>query len=228
MLKDVLGAWGKRRAPLQSVEGFVRQIIGWREFIRGVYFHEGPPYESRNTLDHHGALPEFYWTAKTDMNCMRHCIDQVLEHAYGHHIQRLMITGNFALIAGVHPKRVSDWYLGMYADAVDWVTLPNTLGMSQHADGGVVGTKPYAAGANYIGKMSNYCKGCRYDPKKRTGENACPFNTLYWDFMIRHRQRFAKNQRMSMMVKNVERMSKTEITEITKDGKRLKQKFGVE
>ncbi len=233
MLNDVLalapgGAGKAGEAPLQSVEGFVRQIIGWREFIRGVYEFEGPGYEGRNTLGHAGNLPEFYWTGETDMNCMRHCIGQVLDHGYAHHIQRLMVTGNFALIAGVHPKRVSDWYLGMFVDGVDWVTLPNTLGMSQHADGGVVGTKPYAASANYIGKMSNYCKGCRYDPRQRTGESACPFNTLYWDFMIRHKQRFARNQRMSMMVKNVERLSKPEITQITKDGARLKQKFGVE
>ncbi|MFM9956841.1 MAG: cryptochrome/photolyase family protein [Phycisphaerales bacterium] len=234
MLKDVLAAGVAGRGqttgkvPLQSVEGFVRQIIGWREFIRGVYELEGPEYEARNTLNHTGDLPEFYWTGETDMNCMRQCIGQVLDHGYGHHIQRLMVTGNFALVAGVHPKKVSNWYLGMYVDGVDWVTLPNTLGMSQHADGGVVGTKPYAASANYIGKMSNYCKGCRYDPKQRTGENACPFNTLYWDFMIRHKQRFSKNQRMSMMVKNVDRMSKPEIIQITRDGQCLKQKFGVE
>jgi deoxyribodipyrimidine photolyase-related protein len=228
MLHDVLAAAKAGKAPLQSVEGFVRQIIGWREFIRGVYEHQGPDYEARNALNHTGKLPEFYWTADTDMNCMRQCIGQVLDHGYGHHIQRLMVTGNFALIAGVHPRKVSDWYLGMYVDAVDWVTLPNTLGMSQHADGGIVGTKPYAASANYIGKMSNYCKACRFDPKQRTGETACPFNTLYWDFMIRHRDRFSKNQRMSMMMKNVDRISKPEITQITKDGKRLKHKFGIE
>ncbi|MBN8644728.1 MAG: cryptochrome/photolyase family protein [Planctomycetes bacterium] len=228
MLMLVLDAHRAGKAPLQSVEGFVRQIIGWREFIRGVYFHEGPSYQDRNTLGHTGQLPEFYWTGRTDMRCMRECVGQVLEHGYGHHIQRLMITGNFALIAGVEPKAVSDWYLGMYVDGVDWVTLPNTLGMSQHADGGVVGTKPYAASANYIGKMSNYCKGCRYDPGERTGERACPFNTLYWDFMIRHHDRFKRNQRMSMMGKNTERLSKVEVIEITREGRRLKQAFGVE
>lgn len=228
MLESVLAAHHAGAAPLQSVEGFVRQIIGWREFIRGVYFREGPMYERRNTLEHEGRLPEFYWTGETDMRCMRECIGQVLEHGYGHHIQRLMVTGNFALIAGVHPKRVSDWYLGMYVDGVDWVTLPNTLGMSQHADGGVVGTKPYAGAANYIGKMSNYCKGCRYDPKERTGERACPFNTLYWDFLIRHRERFSKNPRVRMIVKGVDRMSVSQRTEITREGKRLKCRFGVE
>lgn len=227
MLDRVIGAWERGGAPLQSVEGFVRQIIGWREFIRGVYWYEGAGYAERNGLGHTGNLPEFYWTGRTDMNCLRHSVDQVLEHAYGHHIQRLMVTGNFALIAGVHPKKVSDWYLGMFADGVDWVTLPNTLGMSQHADGGVVGTKPYAASANYIGKMSNYCKGCRYDAKKRTGEDACPFNTLYWDFLLRHRERFGANQRMAMVMKNVQRLSGPEVTEITVGGRKIRERLGV-
>jgi deoxyribodipyrimidine photolyase-related protein len=141
--------------------------MGWREFIRAVYWHEGPKYADRNALDHKGRLPEFYWTGETDMACIRHSIGQVLEQAYGHHIQRLMVMGNFALLSGVHPRAVSDWYLGMFTDAVDWVTLPNTLGMAMHADGGVVGTKPYAASGKYISRMSNYCVGCHYDVKLR-------------------------------------------------------------
>ncbi len=219
---------GSKAPPLQSVEAFVRQIIGWREFIRGVYWHEGPGYEARNALGQRGELPGFYWTGETDMNCLRQCLSQVVELGYGHHIQRLMVTGNFAMIAGVHPKRVSDWYLGMYVDGVDWVTLPNTLGMSQHADGGVVGTKPYAASANYIGKMSNYCAGCRYDAKKRTGEGACPFNTFYWDFLIRHRERFARNHRMTMILKQVEKMPREEIVALTSSAAALRKRFGIE
>lgn len=228
-------AYEAGRAPLQSVEGFVRQIIGWREYIRGVYDLEGPGYADRNSLGHRGRLPSFYWTGRTDMNCLRHCVNQVLDHGFGHHIQRLMVTGNFALLAGVHPKEVSDWYLGMYVDGVDWVTLPNTLGMSQHADArpgspagvtGLVGTKPYVASGKYIQKMSNYCAGCRYDVDQRAGDSACPFNTLYWDFLIRHEDRFAKNQRMTMMLKHVESMPREERVKITVSAKRLREQWG--
>jgi deoxyribodipyrimidine photolyase-related protein len=214
-------------APLNAVEGFVRQIIGWREFIRGVYWLEGPDYTERNALDHHGALPDFYWTGQTDMRCMQDSIGQVLEHGYGHHIQRLMITGNFALIAGVHPQRVNDWYLGMYVDAVDWVTAPNTLGMAMHADGGVVGTKPYAASANYIHKMSNYCKSCRYDPGKRTGDDACPFNTFYWDFLLRHEEQFNENQRMKLMMSHVRKINKQEKVELRVSASKRREEFGI-
>lgn len=227
MLPKVVQAYRKGHVPLNSAEGFIRQIIGWREFIRGVYWREGPGYEKRNGLKHKGKLPWFYWTGETEMNCLRECIGQVLEHGFGHHIQRLMVTGNFALIAGVHPKVVSDWYLGMYVDGVDWVTLPNALGMSQHADGGVVGTKPYAASAKYIGRMSNYCDGCRYDPDKRLGEDACPFNTFYWDFLIRHRETFRGNHRMAMMLKNVDRMKEDERVAITVRGKELQKEMGI-
>ena len=214
-------------APLNAVEGFVRQIIGWREFIRGVYWLEGEDYAGRNTLGHVGRLPEFYWDADTDMACMADAISGVLEIAYAHHISRLMVTGNFALIAGIDPKAVSDWYLGMYADAVDWVTLPNTLGMALHADGGVVGTKPYAASGKYIQRMSNACEHCRYDVKKRSGDDACPFNVFYWDFLIRHRDRFSDNNRMKMILKNVERMGKDERTEITVSARSLRKEFGI-
>ena len=225
------------KAPLQSVEAFIRQIIGWREFIRGVYWLEGPAYAARNGLKQHGELPSFYWTANTDMACMKSCIGQVLETGFGHHIQRLMVTGNFALISGVHPRAVSDWYLGMFVDGVDWVTLPNTLGMIMHADQrpdaakgvtGLVGTKPYAASGKYIQRMSNYCTTCRYDPAERTGSAACPFTVFYWDFLIRTREKLSDNQRMTMILKNVDRMTPEARTQITIDANLLRRKFGIE
>lgn len=220
------------KAPLNSVEGFVRQVIGWREFIRGVYEFEGENYGDRNSLGQEGALPEFYWTGETDMHCLADSLGQVLDEGYGHHIQRLMVTGNFALISGVSPRAITDWYLGMYVDAVDWVTTPNTLGMAMHADGredgkGVVGTKPYAASGKYIQRMSNYCEHCRYDPGKREGEDACPFGVFYWDFLIRNRERFAKNQRMAMILKNVDRIDKDTRTALTVSAKSLRRKFGI-
>ncbi len=226
-VEAALDAYRDGRAPLNSVEGFVRQLIGWREFIRGVYWYEGAEYADRNGLDHHGRLPEVYWSGETKMACMRQCIGQVLDDAYGHHIQRLMVTGNFALLCGVHPKAVSDWYLGMYVDAIDWVTLPNTLGMAMHADGGVVGTKPYAASGKYINRMSNYCANCHYDVKQRTGDKACPFNTLYWDFLIRHRQRFRGNNRMAMILKNVARMTRGQRNEVTVSAASLRDELGI-
>ena len=227
VLAAVLDAHAKNPIPLNSLEGFIRQLIGWREFIRGIYNHQGPDYADRNGLDEHGSLPDLYWTGDTDMACMKDCVGQVLDTAYGHHIQRLMVTGNFALIAGVHPREISDWYLAMYADAVDWVTLPNTLGMVMHADGGIVGTKPYAATGKYIKKMSNYCDDCQYDPATRHGDDACPFTTLYWDFLIRHETRFSKNNRMAMMLKHVRNMDREEIVQITTSAKSLKKRLGV-
>lgn len=194
-------------APLNAVEGFIRQIIGWREYMRGIYFHEGPDYTSRNTLDHTRALPDFYWTGDTDMLCLSEAITQTKEEAYAHHIQRLMITGNFALLAGIDPHQVHEWYLAVYADAYEWVEAPNVIGMSQFADGGIVGSKPYVSGGNYINKMSDYCKSCRYDVKIKTGEGACPFNALYWNFLIRHEDRFAKNPRMAQMYRTWMRMA---------------------
>ncbi|MFN0137885.1 MAG: cryptochrome/photolyase family protein [Phycisphaerae bacterium] len=222
-----LAAYESGAAPLPCVEGFVRQIIGWREFIHGIYWHAGPGYRQRNGLDQHGSLPDFYWTGQTDMICLRECIGQVLECGYGHHIQRLMVTGNFALIAGVNPRRISDWYLSMFVDAVDWVTLPNTLGMVMHADGGVVGTKPYAASGRYIERMSNHCKNCRFDPGKRTGTEACPFTTFYWDFLIRNLQRFRGNRRMSMILKHVDRLTDDERAAIAAQAQKLRQEFGI-
>jgi deoxyribodipyrimidine photolyase-related protein len=226
-VSKALSALESGQAPLHSVEGFIRQIIGWREFIRGIYWHEGQDYGSRNNLDQHGTLPDFYWTGDTEMFCMHQSIGQVLKHGYGHHIQRLMVTGNFALIAGVDPHQISDWYLAMYVDAVEWVTLPNTLGMVMHADGGVVGTKPYAAGGRYIDRMSNYCKNCRYDPKERTGHDACPFSTFYWDFLIRNKRRFRKNPRMNTVLGNVNRLDKSEVSALRGQADDLRNEFGI-
>ena len=230
-------AYRAGNAPLQSVEAFVRQIIGWREFIRAVYWLEGPTYADRNGLGQHGQLPPFYWTADTDMACMKACVGQVLNTGFGHHIQRLMVTGNFALISGVHPRAVSDWYLGMFVDGVDWVTLPNALGMVMHADRrpitnkgitGLVGTKPYAASGKYIQRMSNYCTTCPYDPAERTGPTACPVTVFYWDFLIRTREKLAHNQRMAMILKNVDRMTPQARTQITIDAALLRKKLGID
>jgi deoxyribodipyrimidine photolyase-related protein len=214
-------------APLNSVEGFVRQLIGWREFVRGVYFREGEGYAERNGLQQSGSLPGFFWDGETEMNCLAHCIGEVLDHGWGHHIPRLMVIGNFALIAGIAPRQIEEWFLAMYVDAVEWVTAPNVVGMSQHADGGVVGTKPYAASGKYIDRMSNYCDGCRFDVGTRSGPDACPFNTLYWDFLIRHRERFASNRRMTMMLRNVDRLDAGERRSLVRDAGSLRGRFGI-
>lgn len=183
-------------APLNAVEGFIRQILGWREYIRGIYWHFMPEYQTRNYLNATRPLPDFYWSAKTTMSCMSEAIGHTRDHAYSHHIQRLMITGNFALLAGLDVKQVQEWYLAVYSDAYEWVEMPNTLGMALFGDGGVVASKPYAASGKYINRMSNYCHTCVYDPNAMTGENACPFNALYWDFLARHEAVFRSNQRM--------------------------------
>jgi deoxyribodipyrimidine photolyase-related protein len=197
-------------APLNAAEGFIRQILGWREFVRGIYWLKMPEYIERNGLDARRPLPDFYWTGETKMNCIAHAVRQTREEAYAHHIQRLMLTGNFALLAGLDPKAVHEWYLIVYADAFEWVELPNTLGMALHADGGLLGSKPYAASGNYINKMSDYCGTCAYDVKKRTGEGACPFNSLYWDFVARHHGRFRKNPRMAQICRTWEKFAPAE------------------
>jgi len=189
-------AYDAGHAPLNAVEGFIRQIIGWREYVRGIYWLKMPGYEHSNFLDAKRPLPSFYWSGDTKMTCLREAIAQTIEESYAHHIQRLMITGNFAMLAGVDPHAVHVWYLEVYADAYEWVELPNTIGMSQFADGGLLGSKPYAGGGNYINKMSNYCKGCAYDVKARTGPKACPFNALYWHFIVRNRPKIGTNQRL--------------------------------
>jgi deoxyribodipyrimidine photolyase-related protein len=193
----------REEAPVNSVEGFVRQVLGWREYVRGVYWHHMPDYARLNELGATLPLPEFYWTGETDMNCLRECICQTLAHGYAHHIQRLMVTGLFALLLGVEPQAVHRWYLAVYVDAVEWVELPNTLGMSQFADGGIMATKPYCATGRYVERMSNYCRDCRYEPGRRAGEEACPFTTLYWDFLQRHRRRLAGNPRMTLQLRNL-------------------------
>ncbi len=190
---------------IAQVEGFVRQIIGWREYVRAVYWVNMPVYAQRNELGAQRDLPGYFWTGETRMNCMRHALGQSLDYAYAHHIQRLMISGNFCLLAGVDPAQVDAWYLGVYVDAIEWVEMPNTRGMSQFADGGLIATKPYCAGGNYINKLSDYCKHCDYDVKQKTTESACPFNSLYWSFMIRHRERLANNPRIGMIYRSWDR-----------------------
>lgn len=199
--------WERGRAGIAQVEGFVRQILGWREYVRGVYWAKMPGYAALNHFGHHGALPSCYWTGETRMACLRQAVTQSLRHAYAHHIQRLMVTGNFALLAGVDPDAVDAWYLGIYADAVQWVEIVNTRGMSQFADGGMVATKPYISGAGYIHRMSDYCQGCDYDHRRRAGDGACPFNSLYWAFLHRHRAALKTNPRMGMMYRTWERMT---------------------
>ncbi|MFN3912896.1 cryptochrome/photolyase family protein [Hyphomonas sp.] len=198
--------WRAGLAPLNAVEGFIRQIIGWREYVRGIYFFEGPDYVRRNALGAVRPLPALYWTGETNMACMAAAIGQTREDAYAHHIQRLMITGNFALLAGIDPHAVHAWYLGVYLDAFEWVEAPNTLGMSQFADGGVVASKPYAASGAYINRMSDYCGTCHYRVKDKLGPRACPFNALYWDFIARHSDRFEKNPRMAQIVHSWNKM----------------------
>lgn len=199
---------------LSQIEGFVRQILGWREYIRGLYWKEMPQYKQKNELNNFGKLPDFYWTGKTKMNCLKTSITNSLENAYAHHIQRLMITGNFALLLQTHPDEVDDWYLGIYADAVEWVQLPNTRGMSQYADGGIVATKPYVSSGSYVNKMSNYCSNCSYDKKKRTGESACPFNSLYWNFLDDKKEELRGNHRMGMMFNLLGKIKPEELAEI--------------
>jgi len=212
VIQAALKAWEQKKSPIeiQQIEGFVRQILGWREYMRGIYWATMPDLEAMNFFNHDRTLPDYYWTGDTRMNCLRRAIGQSLEHAYAHHIQRLMITGNFALLAGVHPGQVDQWYLGIYIDAIQWVELPNTRAMSQFADGGRVATKPYISSAKYIRSMSNYCETCHYDWKKRHGDMACPFNSLYWDFFARHRRRLGKNARVAMMYRVWDRMDKDE------------------
>ncbi len=199
-------AWRAGRVPLASAEGFIRQILGWREYVRGIYWLQMPDYARRNAFGNDRPLPEFYWTGRTRMNCIRQVIGQTLELAYAHHIQRLMVTGNFALLAGIAPPALCDWYLAVYADACEWVELPNTLGMVLHADGGYLGSKPYCASGQYIKRMSDYCQGCSYSVAESTTENACPFNALYWHFLMRHRDGLEGNHRLRMPYRNLERM----------------------
>ncbi len=199
-------AWLQGHAPLHAVEGFVRQILGWREYVRGVYWAHMPGYTDSNALGHHRPLPRWFWTGRTRMACVASAIGQSLQHAYAHHIQRLMVIGNFALLAGLDPQAVHRWYLGIYIDAFEWVEAPNTLGMSQFADGRRLATKPYVSSAAYIDRMGDHCKGCHYDKKAKTGSRACPFNALYWDFFARHADALRANPRLGMVYRNWDRM----------------------
>lgn len=206
VIAKVEAAYKAGQAPLNAVEGYIRQILGWREFVRGIYWLKMPDYAQSNALNATRALPDLYWSANTDMNCMRQCVTETRQNAYAHHIQRLMVTGNFALLAGIDPKYVNEWYLAVYADAFEWVELPNVTGMILFADGGYLASKPYAAGGAYINRMSDYCGQCRYDVAEKTGPKACPFNYLYWDFVMRHDALLRSNARMGMMYATLDKM----------------------
>lgn len=210
-------AYEKGDAPINAVEGFIRQIIGWREYVRGIYFLEGPEYAQRNALKQSRNLPDMYWGGETKMACMEAAVGQTAREAYAHHIQRLMVTGNFALLAGIDPSQVSNWYLEVYADAFEWVEAPNVVGMSQFADGGVIASKPYVSSGAYINRMSDYCKGCAYKVSQKTGDGACPFNTLYWHFLDRHRERFSSNARMGNMYRTWDRMDEEKRATVLSD-----------
>ena len=206
---------------LSQVEGFIRQILGWREYVRGMYWVNMPNYSEQNFLTAKRNLPEFFWHANTHMQCLKSAISQSLDHAYAHHIQRLMITGNFALLAGIAPKQVDEWYLGIYIDAIEWVELPNTRSMALFADGGWIATKPYAASGNYVNKMSDYCRGCRYNVKEKVTENACPLNSLYWNFIAKNYDKLASNPRMAFPVRNWEKMPSEQKSAISAHAEKL-------
>lgn len=210
VIAAAVDALESNQASIESVEGFIRQILGWRELIRGVYWLDMPAMRDANVFDHQRKLPAWYWTGSTQMNCMKETIGQTLEHGYAHHIQRLMITGIFGLLAEIKPQEVEDWYLAVYIDAVEWAELPNVAGMALYANNGRFTSKPYIASGAYIKRMSNYCGNCRYRPEVKTGANACPFTTLYWNFLDKHETTLAKNPRTSLMVRNVSRLSSEE------------------
>ncbi len=217
----VVEEWQAGRVPINAAEGYIRQVIGWREYMRGIYFREGPGYVARNALGHTRALPALFWGGNTRMNCVAQAVEQTQEEAYAHHIQRLMVTGNFALLAGIDPAQVHDWYLAVYADAVEWVEAPNVIGMSQFADGGIIASKPYVSSGNYIAKMSDYCAACAYSVKAKTGPEACPFNLLYWDFLIRHRDCFGRNPRMGPVYRTWDRMAEDRRDTVLRDAASL-------
>ncbi|MBK9360608.1 MAG: cryptochrome/photolyase family protein [Rubrivivax sp.] len=225
VVQAAVAAYHAGHAPLAGVEGFVRQILGWREYVRGLYWTRMPDYAGVNALDAHEDLPAWYWTGSTDMACLRDALRQTLDLGYAHHIQRLMVTGLFALLLGVRPQQVHAWYLAVYVDAVEWVELPNTLGMSQFADGGLMASKPYVASGKYIQRMSggSLCKGCRYDPAERAGARACPFTTLYWSFLMRHEAVLARNPRMVMQVKNLARLTDAHKAAITERAETIRR-----
>ena len=214
-------AYRDGRVPLNATEGFIRQIIGWREYVRGIYWMEMPDYAKTNALKAGRDLPWFYWSGETRMNCLAQCVGDTRRHAYAHHIQRLMVTGNFALLAGLAPAQVEEWYLVVYADAYEWVELPNTHGMILFADGGLLGSKPYAASGAYIDRMSDYCGACTYDPKEKLGESACPFNYLYWNFLLENERTLSRNPRLAMPYRTLDRMDAERKQAIRADAERF-------
>jgi deoxyribodipyrimidine photolyase-related protein len=218
-------AWREGRAPLAAAEGFIRQILGWREYVRGVYWSFMPGYVDRNALEATAPLPDFYWTGDTEWACLRDALGQTLRLGYAHHIQRLMVTGLFGLMLGVDPRRMHEWYLAVYVDAVEWVELPNTLGMSQYADGGVMASKPYVATGKYLQRMGNHCSRCRCDPGQSTGPSACPFTTLYWDFLLRHEPRLRGNPRLTMQLRNLTRLNADKRAAIQEQAEALRQRL---
>ncbi|MGZ0717552.1 cryptochrome/photolyase family protein [Pseudomonas palleroniana] len=221
LCSDVEAAYWSGNIALNAAEGFIRQLIGWREYVRGVYWLRMPDYADGNAFGNTRSLPAFYWTGATQMNCMRQAINQSLEHAYAHHIQRLMVTGNFALLAGIAPPQICEWYLAIYMDAFEWVELPNTLGMVMHADGGYLGSKPYCASGQYIKRMSDYCRTCAYKVSESTTEDACPFNALYWHFLMRHADLLRGNHRMGMVYKNLDRLTEAKQKALWQRGQSL-------
>jgi deoxyribodipyrimidine photolyase-related protein len=218
VIRMVEAAWqdDPKRISIAQAEGFIRQVVGWREYMRGIYWAEMPGFAALNYFGSKGKLPDYFWTGNTKMNCVSVAVRQSLQHAYAHHIQRLMITGNFCSLAGIDPDETDLWYMGIYIDAFDWVEITNTRGMSQFADGGIVGTKPYVSSASYIHKMGDHCGSCHYDHKKKTGDKACPFNSLYWHFLHRNREKLSSNQRMSMMYRVLDKMDEDNLQAILK------------
>ena len=223
VVKAVEARYREGQVSLASAEGFIRQILGWREYVRGIYWTQMPAYQALNALEASSDLPHFFWTGKTPMHCLSECLTQSLSLGYAHHIQRLMVIGLYALLFGVKPESVHQWFLAVYVDAVEWVELPNTLGMGQFGDGGYMASKPYVASGQYIQRMSNYCQSCDFDPKLRVGEKACPFTTLYWDFLIRHQARLVSNPRMGMQLKNLAGISSELQAEIQTQAHRLRE-----
>ena len=225
VVSRVEAEWREGRVELAATEGFIRQVIGWREYVRGIYWAQMPGYDERNFFEHTMPLPKWFWTGKTRMNCMASAIGGSLENAHAHHIQRLMVIGNFALLAGLDVLALHRWYLGIYIDAFEWVELPNVLGMSQFADGGLLATKPYVSSAAYIDRMSDYCKGCAYDKKQRLGESACPFNALYWDFYQRNASKLERNPRIGMAYRQLAKMPPEEVTALQAQASQTRQRM---
>ena len=221
VINAAINAYKKNQLPLASVEGFIRQILGWREFIRGVYWLDMPQMADANHYNHTRQLPRWYWSADTQMNCMKQTVSDTMKHGYAHHIQRLMVTGMFGILAEIDPKQMAAWYLAVYVDAVEWVELPNVAGMALYANGGRFTSKPYVASGAYINRMSNYCKSCKYKPELKTGAEACPTTTLYWNFLIKHYDTFARNPRTALMTKNVDRFNADEVAAIQAQAKQV-------